>query len=52
MGEVDKEGPERSDDRKRAKPGEPEPAEAADSLRPEVSDIMDPTDLECSLCMR
>lgn len=42
-------GQERSDDLKRSKM---EPAERTDSLSSGASDILDPTDLECSLCMR
>ncbi|XP_044060277.1 LON peptidase N-terminal domain and RING finger protein 3-like [Siniperca chuatsi] len=46
---VEEGGQERSDDHKRAKP---ELAEQTDSLSSVVGDVMDPTDLECSLCMR
>lgn len=42
-------GQERSNDLKRPKT---EPAEGTDSSSSGVSDILDPTDLECSLCMR
>ncbi|XP_070818060.1 LON peptidase N-terminal domain and RING finger protein 3-like [Chaetodon trifascialis] len=47
--EEEKGGQERSDNHKRSKS---EPAEVAHSLRSRLSDILDPTDLECSLCMR
>ncbi|KAG8004256.1 LON peptidase N-terminal domain and RING finger protein 3 [Nibea albiflora] len=48
--EVDDGGQVKSDDHKRAKS---EPAEVTDSLNcAGVGDILDPTDLECSLCMR
>ncbi|XP_076594960.1 LON peptidase N-terminal domain and RING finger protein 3-like [Chaetodon auriga] len=47
--EEEKGGQERSDNHKRSKS---EPAEVAHSLRYGLSDILDPTDLECSLCMR
>ncbi|TMS17167.1 LON peptidase N-terminal domain and RING finger protein 3 [Larimichthys crocea] len=48
--EVEDGGQEKSDDRKRSKS---EPAEVTDSLNcAGVGDILDPTDLECSLCMR
>ncbi|XP_068181715.1 LON peptidase N-terminal domain and RING finger protein 3-like [Antennarius striatus] len=46
--EADKGGQERSDCHKRSKS---EPAEETD-LATGVGDIMDPSDLECSLCMR
>lgn len=46
---VEEGGHERSDDRKRAKP---EPAGVTETLSSVVGDVMDPTDLECSLCMR
>ncbi|XP_078117254.1 LON peptidase N-terminal domain and RING finger protein 3-like [Sander vitreus] len=42
-------GQERRDDHKRAKS---EPAEATDPLSSAVGDVLDPKDLECSLCMR
>ncbi|XP_070769392.1 LON peptidase N-terminal domain and RING finger protein 3-like [Enoplosus armatus] len=42
-------GQEGGNDHKRSKP---EPAEVADSLSSVVGDATDPTDLECSLCMR
>ncbi|XP_041800577.1 LON peptidase N-terminal domain and RING finger protein 3-like [Chelmon rostratus] len=47
--EVGEGGQERRDDHKRSKSG---PAEVADSLKSGLSEILDPTDLECSLCMR
>lgn len=40
---------ERNDDNKRSKS---EPAEETDTSNSGVSDVFDPTDLECSLCMR
>ncbi|XP_038555335.1 LON peptidase N-terminal domain and RING finger protein 3-like [Micropterus salmoides] len=46
---VEEGGHERSGDRKRAKP---EPAGVTETLSSVVGDVMDPTDLECSLCMR
>ncbi|XP_045885825.1 LON peptidase N-terminal domain and RING finger protein 3-like [Micropterus dolomieu] len=46
---VEEGGHEWSDDRKRAKP---EPAGVTETLSTVVGDVMDPTDLECSLCMR
>lgn len=47
--EVESGGRRRSDEHKRSKP---EPAEATEPLSSGVSDILDPTDVECSLCMR
>ncbi|KAM7417140.1 hypothetical protein PAMA_016987 [Pampus argenteus] len=47
--EIDEGGQERSNDHKRLKS---EPAEATDSLGSVAAGLLDPTDLECSLCMR
>ncbi|XP_022607467.1 LON peptidase N-terminal domain and RING finger protein 3 [Seriola dumerili] len=47
--EAEEGGRERSDDHKRSRC---EPAAAIDSLSSAVCDVLDPTDLECSLCMR
>ncbi|KAM9356780.1 LON peptidase N-terminal domain and RING finger protein 3-like [Symphorus nematophorus] len=47
--DVAKGGHERSDDPKRSKS---EPAEVTDSVSSGVGDVLDPSDLECSLCMR
>ncbi|XP_042349287.1 LON peptidase N-terminal domain and RING finger protein 3-like [Plectropomus leopardus] len=42
-------GQKRSSNNKKAKS---EPAEVIDPLSPVIGDVLDPTDLECSLCMR
>ncbi|XP_069027074.1 LON peptidase N-terminal domain and RING finger protein 3-like [Embiotoca jacksoni] len=47
--EVEEEGQERTEDHKRSKS---EPTEESDSLSSAVGDLLDPADLECSLCMR
>lgn len=47
--EAEEERWEKSADRKRSKS---EPTETPDSLSSEVGDVLDPADLECSLCMR
>nr|XP_040029164.1 LON peptidase N-terminal domain and RING finger protein 3-like [Gasterosteus aculeatus aculeatus] len=47
--EEEEDGQERRDDRKRAKS---EPAEGTDPPGSAAGDVLDPTDLDCSLCMR